>query len=134
MFTDASDEGYGGFVLKHLNKEICSAKFDKYEKGTSSTYRELIAVKYVITTFGYIFKNQFVQVNIDNSSVCRILSIGSSKPHLQNLAIDVFNFCTRFSIKLIPQWIPRERNYLADFYSRMNDNWSIDIESMDPFQ
>ena len=134
MFTDASDEGYGGFVLKHLNKEICSAKFDKYEKGTSSTYRELIAVKYVITTFGYIFKNQSVQVNIDNSSVCRILSIGSSKPHLQNLAIDVFNFCTRFSIKLIPQWIPRERNYLADFYSRMNDNWSIDIESMDPFQ
>ena len=37
MFTVASDKRYGGFVLKHLNKEICSAKFDKYEKGTSST-------------------------------------------------------------------------------------------------
>ena len=35
LFTDASDEGYGGFVLKYLNKEICSAKFDKYEKQTS---------------------------------------------------------------------------------------------------
>ena len=23
LFTDASDEGYGGFVLKHLNKETC---------------------------------------------------------------------------------------------------------------
>ena len=31
LFTDARDKG---FVLKHLNKEICSAKFDKYEKET----------------------------------------------------------------------------------------------------
>ena len=142
LFTDASDEGYAGFVLKHLNKEICSAKFDKYEKETSSTFRELLAVKYVLTTFGYISKNQFVEVNMDNASACHILSIGSSKPHLQNLAIEVFNFCTRFNIKLIPQCIPREQNYLADFYSRMNDtdNWLIDNESfsiisnnMDPF-
>ena len=118
---DASDEGYGGFVLKHLNKEICSAKFDEYEKETSSTVRELLAVKHVLTSFGYILKNQSVQVNIDNSSACRILSIGSSKPHLQNLAIDVLNFCTRFNIELIPQWIPREQYYLADCYSRMND-------------
>ena len=117
--------------MKHLNKEICSAKFDKYEEETSSTFRELLPVKYVLTSFGYILKNQSVQVNINNSSACPILSIGSSKPHLQNLAIEVFNFCTLFNIKLIPQWIPREQNYLADFYSRMNDtdNWSIDSES-----
>ena len=46
MFTVAGDKGYGGFVLKHLNKEICSANLDKYEKGTSSTQRELLTVKY----------------------------------------------------------------------------------------
>ena len=22
VFTDASDDGYGGFILKHLNKEV----------------------------------------------------------------------------------------------------------------
>ena len=92
MFTDASDKGYVGFVLKHLNKEICSAKFDKYEKETSCTLRELLTVKYVLTSFGYILKNQSVQVYIYNSSACRILSSGSSKPHLQNLAIDAFIF------------------------------------------
>ena len=79
---DANDESHGGFVLKHLNKEICSAKFDKYEKGASSTFMELLAVKYVLTSFSYILKNHSVHVNIDNSSVCCILSIGSSKPHL----------------------------------------------------
>ena len=41
LFTDASDEGYGGFVLKHLNKQICSSKFDKCDKETRSTVREL---------------------------------------------------------------------------------------------
>ena len=27
VFTGASDDGYGGFILKRLNKEVCSAKF-----------------------------------------------------------------------------------------------------------
>ena len=27
IFTDASDERYGGFILKPLNKKVCSAKF-----------------------------------------------------------------------------------------------------------
>ena len=48
-------------------------------------------------------------------------SIGSSKLHTQNLAIGTFNIRTRFNIKLVPQWIPREQNYVADFYSRMNN-------------
>ena len=61
-----------------------------------------------------------------------VQSIGSSKLHTQNLAIYVFNIRTRFNIKLVPQWIPREQNYVADFYSRMNnyiDNWLINNES-----
>ena len=33
LFTDASDEGYGGFVLKHLNKEICAANLINMKKG-----------------------------------------------------------------------------------------------------
>lgn len=27
IFTYASEEGYGGFILKHLDKEVGSAKF-----------------------------------------------------------------------------------------------------------
>ena len=53
-----------------------------------------------------MFRNISVQVNIDNSSAGRILSVGSAKPHLQNIAIDAFTFCSKFNINLIPQWIP----------------------------
>ena len=114
VFTGASDDGYGGFILKRLNREVCSAKFKDCEKQTSSAHRELLAVKYVLDSFGEVLRNQSVQVNIDNSSACRIFSVGSVKPYLQNIAIDVFSFCSKFNIKLIPQWIPREQNELAD--------------------
>ena len=78
-----------------------------------------------------MLRNQSVQVNIDNSSACRILSVGSAKPYLQNIAIDVFNFCSDLNIKLIPQWNPGERNELAGYYTRIKDtdNWSIDNDS-----
>ena len=68
-----------------------------------------------------MLRNQSVQVNIDNSSACRILFAGSAKPYLQNIAIDDFSFCSKFNIKLIPQWIPREQNELADYYNRIKD-------------
>ena len=32
VFTDASDDWYKGFILKRLNKEVCSAKFKDCEK------------------------------------------------------------------------------------------------------
>ena len=121
MFTDTSDDGYRGFNLKRLNKEVCSAKFKYCEKQISSIHRELLAIKYVLVSFGEMSQNQSVQVNIDNSSACRILSAGSAKPYLQNIAIDVFNFCLKLNIKLIPQWIPREQNKLAYYYSKIKD-------------
>ena len=90
VFTDASD---GGFILKRLNKEICSTKFKNCEKQASSTHRGLLAVKYLLDSFGEMLQNQSVQVIIDNSSACTILFVGSAKLYLQNIAINVFNFC-----------------------------------------
>ena len=56
IFTDTSDEGYGGFILKRLNKKVCSAKFKDCEKQTSSTHRELLEVKYVRDSFRRVTK------------------------------------------------------------------------------
>ena len=69
IVKDASEKGYESFILKHLNREVCSAKFKDCEKQTSSIHRELLAVKHVLVSFGEILQNQSVQVNIDNSSM-----------------------------------------------------------------
>ena len=60
VFTDTSDDGYGGFILKRLNKEVCHAKFKDCEKQWSSTHREILAVKYVLDSFGEMLGNQSV--------------------------------------------------------------------------
>ena len=66
-----------------------------------------------------MLRNQSVQDSIENSSACRILSVGNAKSHLQNIAIDIFTFCSKFNIKLIPQWIAKEQNKLANYYRRI---------------
>ena len=96
--------------------------------GTSSTTRELSAVKYVLGSFGSILENESIQVNVDNLSACHILSVGSSKTHLQSLALEIFKYCLSHNIQLQPNWVPRDENQIADYYSKYNDtdDWSID--------
>ena len=118
VFTDASDSGYGGFIAERLGKPICVGKFQEFEMGTSSTTRQLSAVKYVLGSFGSILENESIQVNVDNLSACHILSVGSSKTHLQSLALEIFKYCLSHNIQLQPNWVPRDENQIADYYSK----------------
>ena len=106
-------------------------KIQGLSKTNTLTQKELLAVKYVLDSFGEMLQKQYVQANMDKFSACRILSVGSSKAHLRNIAVDVFTFCSKFSIKSISQWITREQNELADCYRRIKetDHWSIDYDS-----
>ena len=130
IFTDASDHGYGGFAMFRLQKLVCTGRFDEEEARGSSTFRELLAVKYMLQSFGNVLQNESLQVHIDNFSATRILLVGSTKKHLQNIAIDIFQHCVMNNIKLIPQWVPRDQNTEADYYSRINDtdDWGVDME------
>ena len=128
IFTDASSTGYGGYTVQQLGELICAGTFTNDEVETSSTFRELLAVKYVLQSYGDLLKNQNIQLNSDNMAATRILVVGSSKPHLQNLALDIFQQCIQKSIKLSPEWIPRELNRDADFLSKIrdSDSWGVD--------
>ena len=131
VFTDASSSGYGGFIAERLNKIICVGKFSEFERETSSTSRELLAVNHVLKSFGPRLSHESIQINIDNLSACHILSVGSSKEHLQSLSIEIFNHCSKYNINLQPRWVPREENDIADYFSKYNDtdDWSIDDKS-----
>ena len=78
--------------IYYILRSVCYEKFKQNKKQTSSTYRELHAVKYDLSSFNQILKNQSIQVNIDNSSACQILTVVSSKKSIQNIAIDGFKF------------------------------------------
>ena len=47
-----------------------------------------------------------------------MLSVGSRKPGLQELVVDIFRLCIQHHIQLVPEWIPREENIFADEISK----------------
>ena len=63
--------------------------------------------------------------------VISFVNQGSTKRHLQELAIEIYKICVVNNITIYPSWIPRDQNQLADAISKSNDtdNWSIDNET-----
>lgn len=48
VYSDASETGYGGYIVHAFDKIIAKGQFNPEEKGNSSTYRELLAVKHIL--------------------------------------------------------------------------------------
>ena len=65
----------------------------------------------------------------DNQNVTKILTAGSSKQVLHWLATDIFEFCIKNYIRLVPEWIPRFDNQMADLMSKQLD---LDDYMLDP--
>ena len=131
VYTDASSTGYGGYIVQRLGNIIAQGKFTEAERSASSTYREHLAIKYVLQSVASVLKNDSVQWFSDNINVSRIIQAGSSKLHLHKLAIEIFNICIINDINLQSTWIPWKENVIADSISKYadSDNWSADNET-----
>ena len=60
-------------------------------------------------------RNTRVKILTDNQGAARIVSVGSLKPHLQAIALDIFQICTNYGIIINSKWIPRCLNELTSF-------------------
>ena len=106
---------------------MASGMFTIDDLGQSSTFRELKAIYYVLLSFVEHLKHRRVKIFTDNQSAARIVSVGSSKVHLQSAALSIFRFCFSHGIALEAQWIPRSLNERADLLSRFvdKDDWRV---------
>ena len=66
-------------------------------------------------------KSSRVVIETDSQCASRVITVGSTKPHLQSLAMDICQLCFRQGISLETQWIPRSLNDKADVLSRFID-------------
>ena len=71
---------------------MASGMFTIDDLGQSSTFRELKAIYYVLLSFVGHLKYKRVKIFTDNQSAARIGSVGSSKVHLQSVALSIFSF------------------------------------------
>lgn len=66
--SDESDTGYSGFLIERLGKKLASGNFPTALRNTSSTQRELAAVKFVLDSFGTSINHQRVKWFTDNQN------------------------------------------------------------------
>ncbi len=131
--SDASDVALGVVCHKPDGSFVGTARnLTVEESPRSSTWRELAAIVHGLESFGPPLKGCVVRWNTDNQAAAIILSRGSKKPSLQQLAVKCFTLATSFKLVLLPQWIPRRLNELADEWSRKvdYDNWGPNARSL----
>ena len=126
VYSDASDTGYGGFVVEH-GPCVAYGQWTECEARQSSTWRELTAVLQILMAVVEKLKNCRVRWFTDNQNVARILQVGSKKSGLHATAVKVFSLSVQHHIRLEPEWIPRHLNERADYLSRIvdYDDWQL---------
>ena len=126
--SDASDSGVGSLLDNFHTKALRLLSVE--EKQKHSTYRELLAVSHAIKSFLPKICHSRVKMLLDNQSAARIIEVGSMKPELHALAMEIFFTCLHNGISLATQWIPRNLNEAADSASREaemldTDDWQL---------
>ena len=130
IYTDASGVGCGGYVENQPDLQF-HGNWSESEKCKSSTWRELAAVYNLLSKLQNLVSNKTIKLYTDNANVPKIITCGSVKPDLHNLAISIYNLAKKCDYILIPAWLPRNENKVADKISRTQDfdDWAIDLAS-----
>ena len=105
VYSDASDSGFGGYFVQ-CGLDLVSGVWSHEEMRTSSTFREILAVKFVLLSLVNQLSGLTVKWFTDNQNVPRIISSRSSEEHLQSEALSIFNICCSHGISIEMEWIP----------------------------
>lgn len=101
--------------------------WNQFEASQSSTCKELKALLYVLQSFSAALSHGKVKWFSDSQNTCRIVSVGSSRPELQAIAVEIFEVCMSFDIAMEIEWLPRSQNDRTDYLRRIVDldDWSL---------
>ena len=120
IYSDASNVACAGHIA---GKDVHAHRmFTEAERQESSTYRELLAIQFVLSSF-----SSFLPNSTDSQGAGRIVQVGSMNFNLHKLASDIFSFCFKFGIELDIEWVPRSLNEKADYLSKIvdYDDWEL---------
>lgn len=131
---DAGETGYGGtFVNLHNNTEVrYQLPLPEHVVGSSSTKRELFGADVIFSSSAQAARNTTVHLHMDSAPSIQILLRGGSKiPDLNTHAKNIIETAQRFNIRLLPIWVNRENNTVADELSKV---WaSFHTEKISPY-
>ena len=111
------------------NYKISHQDFSREEKFLDSNERELLGAKRLIRSCYKFLENETVTLHLDSENAHKIIEKGSSKPRLHEIAIEIWELCNRFNIRLKTLPIPRTLNESADLVSKSYDNENYQVKT-----
>ena len=129
---DAGARSWGAI----LNQDLKAHGFfpDHLTHSTSdSTLRELWGLHLSIRPFSSFLRNKSVQIFTDSQNAVSVISKGSAKPELNNLAREIASLTSSLNMNLLPTWIPRSANQAADNLTHWEDglDWTISVHYLE---
>ena len=131
VVSDSSEVGTFGYQLEDKFKVLLRRSFNDEERRSSSTMRELLALKFIYTSeISNLWGGYRVLHLTDNQAVANIVEIGSRKEHLQEIVLEIFLSCRKKGIELVVEWRPRDDPLLvlADLGSKSFDSSSFSLD------
>ena len=140
IHTDATGlnlHSYGGWAgwakdpYGHTNPLlVAKGNWSQFDSAENSTFQELQAISNVILSFnrGSELVGKRILLHTDNQAVFFILNKGGSRnATIHALCKEFLWYCISSNIDIHANWIPREQNQLADFYSEHVDSsdWKL---------
>ena len=98
---------------------------DQQQQG-SSTERELVGMREGLKLFLEELEGSELRWTCDNKAVSVICRVGSMRPRLQDLAMDIWDMTKQYNIKLEMDWQPRDTEVV-----RFADQMSKDMDFSD---
>ena len=111
MYSDAGEHMMGGAQFKDEHIVEGSAfkqYFSEQERGMSSTFRELRAIKDGIRIRGEELRKHLVRWGCDNWAASKIITLGSMKADCHKVAKAIVRLSMEFEIVLEPFWLSRK--------------------------
>jgi hypothetical protein len=121
---NAGADGWGGHIVIDGHEHQAHGYWDAHERHgvCSSTWRDLEGLFCLLSSFEHFLSGYTVVARGDALNVFFLFYRGGSKAeHLQEICLWLFWFCHDRKIELVPEWIPRERNQLADYLSKVHE-------------
>ena len=129
IFSDASKIAAGAYTVE-LDRKNFHRMWNVSEAMESSTWRELKAIELALLSFKDVFEGKTLKWYTDNQNFVRIVKAGSMNEKLQIIALSIFSVCIQKCISIDILWIPRDKNAISDYISKMVDHedWGVSVE------
>ena len=118
------------------NEGLCNSAIFENESGThtchknltikkrleSSTWRELLAIKYALKSFAPLLQNTSIHLKTDNPATLVITRKGRNKTSLLEFTENIYKICVENSTKFEILWIPHNKTDFKTMKRRKQKN------------